>query len=165
MAQRIEAVLCYLVRGDQICLARKKKKIGIGRWNGYGGKIEEGQTREEAVVDELQMECGVIVDPSALAWRGELEFENHAADGAVSFFIVQVCIATRWDGEPQPSDEMGPPAWFHRNGLPYGEMMPADPYWLSRILRGETVHARAAYGPGQWELLRPVEFFCNEEGV
>jgi len=42
----LDAVVCYLVREDEILLAFKTVKIGKDCWNGYGGGIEEGEIRK-----------------------------------------------------------------------------------------------------------------------
>ena len=43
----------------QLLLGRKKRGFGEGKWNGFGGKLEPGETVEEAAVRELQEESGV----------------------------------------------------------------------------------------------------------
>jgi hypothetical protein len=45
------ATLLFLIKksGDQIseiCLAMKKRGFGVGRWNGAGGKVSQGETIE-----------------------------------------------------------------------------------------------------------------------
>ena len=49
----IEATLCFLLRKDEILLAKKKYGFGVGKWNGVGGKVEKGETIEEAEKDFL----------------------------------------------------------------------------------------------------------------
>ena len=34
--------LVYVRRGTQILLGLKKRGFGQGKWNGFGGKLEEG---------------------------------------------------------------------------------------------------------------------------
>ena len=34
----------------------KKRGFGEGRWNGYGGKIKEGETIEESAIREIEEE-------------------------------------------------------------------------------------------------------------
>lgn len=53
--------LAFLRREGAICLAMKKRGFGEGNWNGYGGKVEEGESIEEAVVREIQEESGIEV--------------------------------------------------------------------------------------------------------
>jgi ADP-ribose pyrophosphatase YjhB (NUDIX family) len=51
----------YLIRDDVVCLAMKKRGFGEGNWNGYGGKLEEGESIKDAAVRELNEESGVSV--------------------------------------------------------------------------------------------------------
>ncbi len=54
-----KATVILLVREGEILLARKLKKIGAGKWNGYGGKPEPGDaTLEETAVREMKEEGG-----------------------------------------------------------------------------------------------------------
>jgi 8-oxo-dGTP pyrophosphatase MutT (NUDIX family) len=41
--------LCFIRDNNKLLLALKKRGFGPGKWNGYGGKIEEGETIEQAV--------------------------------------------------------------------------------------------------------------------
>jgi len=38
----------------KIILGMKKRGFGVGRWNGFGGKVEEGETIGDAAHRELE---------------------------------------------------------------------------------------------------------------
>ena len=40
--------LAFVKASNQILLGFKKTGFGSGRWNGFGGKVESGETIEEA---------------------------------------------------------------------------------------------------------------------
>ena len=40
--KKIVATLVFPVKGDEVLLVRKTKKIGVGLWNGFGGGVERG---------------------------------------------------------------------------------------------------------------------------
>ena len=42
--------LLFLRREDEILLAMKKRGFGKGRWNGVGGKVEVGESIEQAMI-------------------------------------------------------------------------------------------------------------------
>ncbi len=60
------AVLCYLKqKGKTLMLYRNRKPNDIhqGKWNGLGGKLEKGESPEEALVREVKEEANVsLVD-------------------------------------------------------------------------------------------------------
>jgi 8-oxo-dGTP diphosphatase/2-hydroxy-dATP diphosphatase len=37
----------------------KKRGFGKGKWNGFGGKVEEGECIEDSAIRELEEECGL----------------------------------------------------------------------------------------------------------
>lgn len=52
--------MAIIQHGDQVLLAMKKKGFGEGWWNGYGGKVEAGETVEAAMVRELREESSTV---------------------------------------------------------------------------------------------------------
>lgn len=43
----------------RILLGLKKRGFGAGKWNGFGGKVEKGETIEAAALRELEEESGL----------------------------------------------------------------------------------------------------------
>jgi len=37
----------------------KKRGFGVGKWNGFGGKVENGETVFDGAMRELQEECSI----------------------------------------------------------------------------------------------------------
>ena len=59
--------LVYPLDGQgRILLGRKRRGMGFGKWNGFGGKLEPGETMRQCAVRELQEECGLTAAPEAL---------------------------------------------------------------------------------------------------
>ena len=44
--------LCLVVKENTILLGMKKRGFGVGRWNGFGGKLHEGESIEDAAKRE-----------------------------------------------------------------------------------------------------------------
>lgn len=44
MKSRKIYTLVLLLRQPNILLGLKKRGFGVGKWNGFGGKVEEGET-------------------------------------------------------------------------------------------------------------------------
>ena len=43
-----QLTLVFVIEKSRILLGFKKRGFGVGRWNGFGGKVEERETIEEA---------------------------------------------------------------------------------------------------------------------
>ncbi|XP_037783471.1 7,8-dihydro-8-oxoguanine triphosphatase-like [Penaeus monodon] len=50
--------LMFIREGEKILLGYKKRGFGQGRWNGFGGKVEAGETPEQAAIRETKEEAG-----------------------------------------------------------------------------------------------------------
>lgn len=140
--------LLFLIKKDHetitdICLAMKKRGFGAGRWNGTGGKLEAGETIEDAVVRETQEEISVI--PQGIKKIAELTFIfPHQPDWAQ---LCHVYFCTEWVGNPTESEEMKP-EWFSVDSIPYNTMWPDDILWLPLALDHKSLKAQFSFGEG-----------------
>lgn len=129
--------LLFLLKDDQVLLAMKKRGFGEGRWNGVGGKIEEGESIEQAMIRETQEEIGVT--PTVYEKVGDIRFDEYFK-GEPTLMHVHIYTATSWKGEPTESEEMKP-QWFSRQAVPYDNMWSDDPFWLPLVLEGKKISA------------------------
>ena len=63
--KRVEAVAAVIQKGNRIfCAQRNLSKSMGGKWEFPGGKIEVGETREEALVREIkeELDSDIVVD-------------------------------------------------------------------------------------------------------
>ena len=123
--------LCVIHDNEKILLGMKKKGFGEGKWNGFGGKVEEGESIENAAHRELKEEAGI--EASGLKKRGVINFEF---EGDPKILEVHVFSASDFIGEPRESDEMKP-QWFGIDEIPYDGMWPDDKHWLPVLLSGK----------------------------
>ncbi|XP_037362604.1 oxidized purine nucleoside triphosphate hydrolase isoform X1 [Talpa occidentalis] len=65
--------LVLVIQPSRVLLGMKKRGFGAGRWNGFGGKVEEGETIEDGAKRELQEESSLTVD--TLDKMGHIVFE------------------------------------------------------------------------------------------
>ncbi len=124
------------MRDDQVLLAMKKRGFGSGKWNGYGGKVEEGESPAAAAVRELEEESGLIATLQDLQQVALIRFyfDTHF------FSECSVYLIHAWQQEPVETEEMKP-TWYPLSQLPVEEMWAADREWVPRILSGETIEA------------------------
>ncbi len=123
---------------EQVLLGFKKEGFGKGKYTGFGGKVEPGETLAEATIRELEEETGVCVREEDLKPAGYLAF--HFPAKPVWSQTVHVFVAWRWEGRVRESREMRP-AWFSVSHLPFEQMWEDGAHWLPRILAGEAIAA------------------------
>lgn len=127
--------LLFLLKDDELLLAMKKRGFGAGLWNGVGGKIELGETIEQAMIRECQEEIGVT--PTQFARVGQIDFYGGSSSEPWHLQIY-IYISAAWRGEPSETDEMAP-KWYKFANIPYNNMWDDDKYWLPEMLRGSMV--------------------------
>uniref|UniRef100_A0A8C5R2H3 Oxidized purine nucleoside triphosphate hydrolase n=1 Tax=Leptobrachium leishanense TaxID=445787 RepID=A0A8C5R2H3_9ANUR len=121
--------LVFVVQPSKILLGMKKRGFGMGRWNGFGGKVQPGETIEEAAKRELWEESCLTVN--TLEKIGQIKFEFV---GSTELFDVHVFHTDHFIGEPAESEEMRP-QWFELEKIPFDGMWPDDIYWLPLLLK------------------------------
>ena len=137
-----QATLCLVLKEDQILLGLKKEGPGSGKYNGYGGKVEPGETIEQAALRELKEESELESTPEDLNKVGEIDFyfpHKPEWNQTVHTFIVK-----SFKGEPKETKEMGV-GWFNLNEVPYGKMWDGDKHWMPLILSGKKVKATIVF--------------------
>ena len=136
-------VFLYKPGEQELLLAMKKRGFGQGRWNGVGGKLNEGESIREASVREAEEEISVKIRPDDLEQVAILDFSFEKK--AVWNQQVHVFFATKWEGEPVESEEMKP-QWFANVDIPFAEMWSDDVIWLPEVLKGSGVRASFTFG-------------------
>ncbi len=123
--------LCLAYENNKVLLGMKKRGFGVGRWNGFGGKVEEGETIEESAIRECKEEAGIVV--SEISERGIIDFEFENDPKILEVHIFQI---TKFEGSPLESEEMKP-KWFPKDKIPFDKMWPDDIHWMPFFLAGK----------------------------
>lgn len=128
---RKQLTLCIIHTDTKILLGYKKRGFGKGLLNGFGGKIEAGETPEEAVLREIREETNADVERVEKSGRIEFTFDynNEELEG-------HIYKSTSLIGEPRETDEMIP-NWYPLSAIPYDSMWIDDRLWLPILLSGK----------------------------
>jgi 8-oxo-dGTP pyrophosphatase MutT (NUDIX family) len=141
--------LCFLIRDNEILLGMKKTGFGQGKYNGFGGKIKQGETVLQATVRELEEESGILVEEEQLEHVGILDFIFPASPHLRH--DVHIFLARSWQGEPLETEEMRP-QWFLHSAIPYAQMWQDDIFWLPKVLAGETIKGSVVFAENNEDL-------------
>ena len=120
----------------KVLLGLKKRGFGEGRWNGFGGKVMEGESIEEAAHRELEEECGIV--GIGLNKVGIMEFEFKDDPTVLEVHLFKV---SDFSGEPVETDEMRP-IWFGETEVPFDSMWPDDKLWFPYFIAGQKFRAK-----------------------
>ena len=115
-------VACALVDTDgRVLIAKRPEgRAMAGLWEFPGGKVDQGERPEDALIRELAEELGIDVTESCLA---PLTFASHTYEAFHLLMPLYVC--RKWDGEvaAREGQEL---AWVRPNRLSGYDMPPAD---------------------------------------
>ncbi len=152
---RVETLM-YIIKDNEVLLIYKKRGMGKGLYNGVGGKVEEGEAIEDAVIRECIEEVGV--KPKNIKWMGLLEFWNNSKLHG----YVYVFTANSFEGKLRESDE-AKPIWFKIEEIPYDKMWGDDLYWLPLVLKDKKILGRFWFT--NWEKIIRKEIYVLHEAI
>ncbi|RZC34968.1 NUDIX domain containing protein [Asbolus verrucosus] len=140
MATRKLFTLVFLKRQGSVLLGLKTRGLGKGLWNGFGGKIEDGESVVNCARRELREECGLMA--SDLKQLGVVKYE---ADFEECASIVHVFTSSKFEGEEKASEEMNPIKWYKYHDIPYMQMWPDSVSWYPLMLQEKFFSAHVIY--------------------
>jgi 8-oxo-dGTP diphosphatase/2-hydroxy-dATP diphosphatase len=130
----------YDPSSGKILLGLKKRGFGVGRWNGYGGKVKEGESIRKAARREIFEEAGIIAKD--LEEVGKIDFEF--VDKPDEILEVHFFKIGGYYGNPRETEEMRP-GWFEAHNIPYDLMWPDDKVWMPLFLQGKNFEGRILF--------------------
>ena len=151
---------CFVYQPPRLLLGMKKRGFGAGRWNGFGGKLHEGETIEQAAIRETQEESKITI--KQMERVGILDFEPQ---GLAYILKVHIFKVLEYSGIPEETEEMKP-QWFAEDQLPYAEMWHDDTYWFPLFLAGKKFRGGFLFNQEDMVVnhqLNEVESFIEED--
>jgi len=120
--KQVLVVACALIDIDERVLIaqRPKDKEMPGLWEFPGGKIENGESPEQAIARELEEELGINVKGACLA---PLTFASHSYENF--HLLMPLFICRKWHGEPVAKEHQAI-KWVRANRLGQYAMPAAD---------------------------------------
>jgi 8-oxo-dGTP diphosphatase len=116
----VTAVALVDIDGRVLIAQRPEGKAMAGLWEFPGGKVDAGETPEEALIRELDEELGIDTEESCLA---PFTFASHRYETFHLLMPLYVCRV--WKGEPEAREGQAL-KWVRPNRLRDYPMPPAD---------------------------------------
>ena len=122
-------VACALINeyGKVLINERPVGKDYAGYWEFPGGKVDEGETPEEAIIRELKEEINIDVTGSCLAPLSftEKQYDNY-------YVVVLLYVCRRWNGNIMPMERQEL-AWVNPKEIDNFNLLPADKSFFASL--------------------------------
>lgn len=116
----VSAVALVDVEGNVLLGKRLKGKHMADMWEFPGGKVEQGETPEHALIRELKEELDIDVEESCLA---PFTFITHEYEDFTLLLLLYLC--RKWKGTLRPMENQEL-QWRKPNEMAHLAMPPAD---------------------------------------
>jgi 8-oxo-dGTP diphosphatase len=117
----VVVAVALIDKDGRVLIARRPSyKSMAGLWEFPGGKVEYGETPENALIRELNEELGIDTWQSCLA---PLSFASHSYEEF--HLLMPLFVCRKWVGTPKPIEGQVL-KWVSKNDLRNYDMPPAD---------------------------------------
>ena len=151
------ATLCYVIdkeKNKTLMLHRVKKENDYheGKWNGLGGKLEQGESPEDCVIREIKEEAGLTIKSPKM--HGFITFPLF---DKVDDWYVFIFSAKNFEGKLIDSPE-GNLEWIPNDKLTELNLWDGDKIFLEWLFQDRFFSAKFNYKNGKY-LNHEVNFY------
>ncbi|RMF86438.1 MAG: NUDIX domain-containing protein [Nitrospinota bacterium] len=115
----VGAIVC---KGDSVLLVKRNQAPGEGLWAIPGGRIELGETLQEAAEREIKEETGIIIRAGEPVYTFEVIQRDE--EGRIRFHYVIIDLLAEYiGGELRPGDDASEARWVTPQDL---EILPVS---------------------------------------
>lgn len=80
----------FIKRGHEILMLNRNKEPDMGKWNGVGGKFEEGETPLECFLREAYEETGIQLRKENVVYSGAVTWVSENGSAGMYAFISEM---------------------------------------------------------------------------
>ena len=134
--------LCYINDGKRTLMLHRIKKendMHEGKWNGLGGKLENGESPEECVIREVYEESGLTIKNPTL--RGIMTFPKF---DDIDDWLVFLYTSNEFKGNLIESEE-GILNWINNNEILNLNLWDGDKIYLAWLKQDKFFSAKFIY--------------------
>jgi len=104
------AVGAIVIKDDRVLLVKRSKPPGEGLWAIPGGRVELGETLQQAAEREIMEEAGLTIQAKDPVYTFEVIEPDDAGRPRFHYVIVDL-IAEYVEGELNPGDDVSEARW------------------------------------------------------
>ncbi len=147
----VVAVALVAPGGAVLMQRRAFRGVHGGLWEFPGGKVEPGETPEQAAVREIAEELGITIVVEALESvgfaSGHTVSAGEGGKGAARPLVILLYACRAWEGAPCALEAAGID-WVAPDAIAALDMPPLD-YPLAQALRRHLFHSPGDFHPGK----------------